>query len=150
MYESAASVAPAAAAAAAATDAATGDSFTSGTPPGHTPGSNTVSTSGSALSVVIVGSGSSPSPMIGNPALPSGTNRGPASGSVTRAVQPVWMNLIGPRFLAPQGVPPVALTSTFVAASSAAVEHVLTELLGVQRISLAEAYRRAAEWVAGD
>lgn len=55
--------------------------------------------------------------------------------------QPVWLDLSGPRFLAPAGIPPAALTNSFVAADSAAVENVLMELLGVQRISQAEAYR---------
>ena len=56
-------------------------------------------------------------------------------------VQPAWLDLSRPRFLAPPGIPPAALTGSFVAAGSAAAELVLSELLGVQRISLAEAYR---------
>lgn len=56
-------------------------------------------------------------------------------------VQPVWLDLSGARFLAPPGIPPAALTGCFVAAGSAAAELVLSGLLGVQRISLAEAYR---------
>lgn len=149
MYESAASVALAAAAAAAATATASEAPSTSETPLGHISGSDSASTNGCSSSADVAGAESFPSPMIGNPGLPGSTMRDPMPGNVTGAVKPVWKNLIGPRFLAPQGVPPVALMSNFVAASSAAVEHVLTELLGVRRISLAEAYRCAVEWVAG-
>ena len=65
------------------------------------------------------------------------------AGAAIRTLSPVWLDLSGPRFLAPAGIPPAALTSSFVAADSAAAELVLSELLGVQCISQAEAYRCA-------
>ena len=55
--------------------------------------------------------------------------------------QPVWMDLQSSRLLAPTSVPAKALPHVFVAAESAGAEQVLTELLGVRRISEAEAYR---------
>ena len=86
----------------------------------------------------------------GAPSTGSGTftawSKGAASvanGSEEGTLQPVWLDLSGPRFLAPAGILPAALPSSFVAADSAAVEHVLLELLWVQRITLVEAYRCA-------
>jgi len=54
---------------------------------------------------------------------------------------PVWVDLRGLRLLAPTAVPSRALPHSFVAAESAGAEQVLTELLGVRRISEAEIYR---------
>lgn len=69
--------------------------------------------------------------------------REPLAAAAIRTLPLVWLDLSGPRFLAPAGIPPAALTSSFVAADSAAAELVLSELLGVQCISQAEAYRCA-------
>ena len=55
--------------------------------------------------------------------------------------EPVWMDLRGSRMLAPVGVPAKALPQGFVAAEAAGAEQVLTELLGVRRVSEAETYR---------
>ena len=54
--------------------------------------------------------------------------------------QPVWVDLRGLRLLAPPGVPGRALPHSFIAAESAGAEQVLTELLGVRRVSEAEIY----------
>ena len=53
------------------------------------------------------------------------------------------MDLCGLRLLAPGGVPGAALPHSFVAAELASAEQVLTELLGVRRMSEAETYRCA-------
>jgi hypothetical protein len=51
------------------------------------------------------------------------------------------MDLRGSRLLAHKSVPARALPQGFVAAESAGAEQVLTELLGVRRVSEAETYR---------
>ena len=72
----------------------------------------------------------------GKPIIPKG---GASTGQPPP--EPAWMDLHGSRMLAPAGVPAMALPQGFVAAESASAEQVLTELLGVRRVSEAETYR---------
>jgi len=79
----------------------------------------------------------------------SSANGSVTDGSHSRAAaeqpphKPIWIDLRGLRLLAPTAVSSRALPHSFVAAESAGAEQVLTELLGVRRISEAEIYRCA-------
>ena len=86
------------------------------------------------------------------PALTAASQGQPGTGSTTDGTgstadaskppaQPIWMDLRGSRLLVHASVLANALPQDFVAVESAGAEQVMTELLGVRRVSEAEAYR---------